>query len=91
MVQDINKVKESYIFRELYNNYKGSNQNEKFKNSWKDLPEEFKKRKANITQVDEKIKQEFQIYMKTIGLEGDQTTENEIKYIENSGTADENN
>ena len=88
-VEDINKVKESTIFRELFINSKGSNQNEKFKNALKDLPEEFKKRKANITQVDEKTKQEFQIIMKAIGLEGDQKTENEIKYIENSSSAEE--
>ena len=89
MVEKINLVRDSFIFRDLFNNSQGSNQNEKFNNALNNLHSEFIKLKKNTKVVDEKTKLEFQIILKALGLEGDQQTENEIKYMENSSNAEE--
>ena len=88
-VEKINNLKDIQIFKRLFYNTEGSNQDERFDLALKNLPTEFNNIKRNTKNVDGETKKQFQLIMKIIGLNNDEKTQKELKYMEDSSGAEE--
>ena len=86
-VETINKIKESSIFRKLFNNTQAQNQDQQFELALKNLKNEFNKLKKN--KYDEKTKKEIEIIIDALDLKEDENTQKELKYMEDSSNAEE--
>ena len=86
-VEKINKIKESSVFRKLFESTQGKNQNERYEKALKELPKELNKLKK--VRFDEKIKKEFQMIADVLGLKEDEKTLNDLKYMEKSSGAED--
>ena len=88
-VEKINQLKDSTIFRNLFNKTQGNTQDERFDAAYNNLESEFEKIKRNTRNIDEKMKEEFQIIIKALGKAEDKQTQEDMKYIEDSSNAEE--
>ena len=88
-VEKISKLREIPIFKRLYYNIEATNQDERFELALKNLPNEFKTIRKNTKNVDEETKKQFQLIMEILGLNKDEETQKEIKYMEDSSFAEE--
>lgn len=88
-VETINKCKNSSVFKKLFNNTQGKNQDERFDSALNRLYNEFCKLTKKGKLNDEKTKKEFQIIIDILGLKGDKKTEKELRFMEDSSYAEE--
>ena len=85
----INKIKQSSIFKKLFNNTQGTDDDNRFETAFKKLKPEFISVYRKTKTVDEKLKKEFQIIIDILGLKDDEQTQKELKYMEDSSGAEE--
>ena len=88
-VKKIDLLKESSIFRKLFNKTQAINQDEQFKLALKNLKDEFLVYKKRTKTMDEQTKREMQIIVEVLGLKEDEKTQQELKYMEDSSGAEE--
>ena len=85
----INKIKQSTIFKKLFHNTQGTDEDIRFETAFKKLKSEFIAQRRKIKTVDDKTRKEFQIIIDILGLKDDEKTQRELKYMEDSSGAEE--
>ena len=88
-VETINKVKDNSIFRKIYLDSQGKNQDEKYESTFENLRKIFPEIKRKIKMDNQKIKGEFKTIIEILGLKEDLETQKDLKYMEDSSGSEE--
>ena len=88
-VEKINKLNQCSIFKNLFENTQGKNQEERFQKALANLEDAYKKEKKLIKKLDNKTKKDIQIIFEVLGLKEDEQTQKDFKYIEDSSGAED--
>jgi len=88
-VEEINKIKDSSTFKKIFDNAPGSNDQQRWEYAVQRLKPEFMALRRQNKKVDDKFKKEFQIIIDFLGLNNDEQTKKDWKYLEDSSGAEE--
>ena len=85
----INKIKQSTIFRKLFEKTQGNDEDIRFETALKNLKSEFNTQKRKAKNKDDKIMKESPIIIDILGLKDDEETQKELKFLENFSVVEE--